>query len=48
MLTTGSKTGVQFSGLSAMYYFAVAAFDNAQVQHAFQTGASVLVFMPKP
>lgn len=46
-LTTGSETDVQFSDLDGMYYFGVAVFENAQVRHAFQSGASVLVFHPK-
>lgn len=47
-LTTSSETDVQFSDLAATYYFGVAVFDNAQVRHAFQTGATHFVFMPKP
>jgi hypothetical protein len=47
-LTTGSETDVQFSDLAAVYYFGVAAFENAQVRHAFQTGSTPFVFMPKP
>ncbi len=43
-LTTGSKTDVQFTDLSKSYYFGVAAFDNAQVRHAYQTGASEFKF----
>lgn len=43
-LVTGSKQDVQFSDLSRAYYFGVAVFDNAQVRHAFQTGAARLVF----
>jgi hypothetical protein len=43
-LVTGSKTDVQFSDLGATYDFAVAAFDNAQVRHAFQLGALQLRF----
>jgi hypothetical protein len=35
---------VQFSDLSATYYFGIAAFDNAQVRHAYQTGATPFVF----
>jgi hypothetical protein len=46
-LVTGSEFDVQFEDLTAPYYFGVAAFDNAQVRHAFQTGASALVFQPK-
>ncbi len=47
-LTTGSETDVQFSDLAATYYFGLAVFENAQVRHAFQTGATPFVFMPKP
>ena len=43
-LTTGSKTDVQFDKLDAPYPFALATFDNAQVRHAFQAGATPLVF----
>lgn len=43
-LVTGSKTDVQFDKLDATYYFGVAAFDNAQVRHAFNTGALKLTF----
>lgn len=43
-LVTGSKTDVQFDKLDATYYFGVAAFDNAQVRHAFSSGALKLTF----
>ena len=46
-LETGSETDVQFSDMAASYYFGVAAFDNAQVRHAYENGASFLVFQPK-
>ena len=46
-LETGSEYDVQFGDLSAMYYFGVAVFENAQVRHATQTGASFLVFKPR-
>ncbi|MBM3152946.1 MAG: ethylbenzene dehydrogenase [Chloroflexi bacterium] len=46
LLDTGSEFDVQFTDLSAMYYFSVAVFDNAQVRHAFETGVSFLVFKP--
>ncbi|MBI5933584.1 MAG: ethylbenzene dehydrogenase [Chloroflexi bacterium] len=46
LLNTGSEFDVQFSDLTALYYFGVAVFENAQVRHAFQKGASVLVFKP--
>lgn len=45
-LETGSEFDVQFSDLSAPYYFGVAVFDNAQVRHAYQRGAETLVFQP--
>jgi hypothetical protein len=47
-LTTGSETDVQFSDLAATYYFGLSVFENAQVRHAFQTGSTPFVFMPKP
>ena len=47
-LVTGSETDVQFDDLeTGMYYFGLAVFENAQVRHAFETGASMLVFQPK-
>ena len=46
-LTTGSEFDVQFSDLTAIYYFGVAVFENASVRHAFQAGTSMLVFMPR-
>ena len=45
-LVTGSEFDVQFDDLAATYYFGVAAFDNAQVRHAFETGATPFVFQP--
>lgn len=47
-LVTKSETDVEFTDLKAIYYFAVAVFENAQVRHAFETGATPFVFMPKP
>ncbi|OHD24450.1 MAG: hypothetical protein A2Y38_22920, partial [Spirochaetes bacterium GWB1_59_5] len=38
-LVTGSEFDVQFSDLKKEYPFGVALFDNAQVRHAFSTGA---------
>lgn len=35
-----------FDDLTATYYFGVAAFDNAQVRHAFAAGATPFVFQP--
>ncbi len=46
-LVTGSDVDVQFDDLDAVYYFGVAVFDNAQVRHAFETGASALIFQPR-
>lgn len=43
-LVTGSKYDVQFDKLDSTYLFGMAAFDNAQVRHAFQTGALKLKF----
>ncbi len=45
-LTTGSETDVQFSNLTATYYFGLAVFDNAQVRHAFQTRPTPFIFLP--
>jgi hypothetical protein len=45
-LDTGSATDVQFADLSETYYFGVATFDNSQVRHAFQMGATPFVFQP--
>ena len=47
-LETGSETDVQFSDLTGTYYFGLAVFENAQVRHAFQNGATPFVFAPKP
>ncbi len=46
LLDTGSEFDVQFTDLTALYYFGVAVFENAQVRHAFEYGASVFVFKP--
>lgn len=43
-LVTPSKYDVQFSSLDAEYPFGIAAFDNAQVRHAFHRGALKLQF----
>jgi len=45
---TGSEFDVQFSDALEEYYFGVAAFDNAQVRHGFQTSVSALTFVPTP
>ena len=45
-LVTGSPTDVQFDKLDAPYYFGLAAFDNAQVRHAFAASPLKLVFKP--
>jgi hypothetical protein len=44
LLVTESEFDVQFDDLTATYYFGVAAFDNAQVRHAFETGATAFTF----
>ncbi|HET9576526.1 MAG TPA: ethylbenzene dehydrogenase-related protein [Usitatibacter sp.] len=43
-LATGSKYDVQFADLKDTYEFGLAAFDNAQVRHAFHTGSLKLKF----
>jgi hypothetical protein len=43
-LVTGSKTDVQFDKLDGTYDFGFAAFDNAQVRHAYHMGALHLKF----
>jgi Ethylbenzene dehydrogenase len=43
-LVTGSKYDVQFDNLDGTYEFGIAAFDNAQVRHAFHVGALKLRF----
>lgn len=43
-LTTGSQYDVQFSDMSKEYAFGTAIFDNAQVRHSYESGASKLVF----
>ena len=45
-LVTGSEFDVQFDDLTTTYFFGVAAFDNAQVRHAYETGATAFVFRP--
>jgi hypothetical protein len=45
-LVTGSEFDVQFDDLLKTYFFGVSAFDNAQVRHAYETGATPFVFMP--
>lgn len=45
-LTTGSPYDVQFADLKATYPFGLAAFDNAQVRHAYSVGALKLKFAP--
>lgn len=45
-LDTGSPTDVNFTDMAKAYYFGVTAFDNAQVRHAFQAGATPFVFQP--
>jgi ethylbenzene dehydrogenase len=43
-LVTQGKFDVQFANLDAEYPFGLAAFDNAQVRHAFHRGALKLKF----
>lgn len=43
-LVTGSKYDVQFDNLGGEYLFGFAAFDNAQVRHAFHMAPIKLVF----
>ena len=43
-LVTNGKFDVQFDDLAKTYEFGIAAFDNAQVRHAFHTGALKLTF----
>jgi hypothetical protein len=45
-LVTGSQYDVQFDDLTATYHFGVAVFDNAQVRHSFEMGATALMFKP--
>jgi hypothetical protein len=41
---TGSKTDVQFDKLDWTYQFGFAAFDNAQVRHAYHRAPLTLRF----
>ncbi len=43
-LVTASEKDIQFKDLSKEYYFAVSAFDNSQIGHAYQAGAQKLQF----
>lgn len=43
-LETESEFDVQFDDLSAVYYFGIANFDNAQVRHAFAGDPIAFVF----
>ncbi len=47
LLDTASEFDVEFTDLTASYYFGVAIFENAQVRHATQTSPSFLVFKPQ-
>jgi len=47
LLDTASEFDVEFTDLTASYYFGVAVFENAQVRHATQTAPSFLVFKPQ-
>ena len=44
-LVTDSVVDVQFANINKTYSFGVSVFDNAQVRHAFSSGASKLVFV---
>lgn len=46
LVTASEKYDVQFSDLTATYYFGFAIFENAQVRHAFEAGATPFVFKP--
>ncbi len=43
-LVTGSEFDVQFDDLSAVYYFGIANFDNAQVRHAYASDPVMFEF----
>jgi hypothetical protein len=43
-LVTESEFDIQFEDLTETYWFGLAAFDNAQVRHAYQRGANSFVF----
>jgi hypothetical protein len=43
-LVTGSEFDVQFDDLTAVYYFGVASFDNAQVRHAYENDPIAFFF----
>lgn len=43
-LVTGSRYDVQFEDFNKVYYFALATFDNTQVRHAAQAGATPFRF----
>jgi hypothetical protein len=43
-LNTGSEYDVQYANLSKSYFFSVATFDNAQVNHAWSNGVYELRF----
>lgn len=44
VLVTESEFDVQFDDLTAMYYFGIANFDNAQVRHAYEGDPIAFVF----
>ncbi|MBS3909395.1 MAG: hypothetical protein KGZ93_07195 [Actinobacteria bacterium] len=46
-LVTGSGFDVQFDNLNDAYYFGVAVFDNAQIEHSFNKGVYALKFGPR-
>lgn len=43
-LTTTSNKDVQFDDQGKEYYFAISAFDNSQIGHAYQNGINSLTF----
>ncbi|HLB46867.1 MAG TPA: ethylbenzene dehydrogenase-related protein, partial [Anaerolineales bacterium] len=46
LVTASEKYDVQFNDLVSTYFFGIAVFDNAQVRHAFEAGATPFVFKP--
>lgn len=44
LLVTGSEYDVQFDDLSAMYFFGIAPFDNAQVRHSYHKDPIFFLF----
>lgn len=46
-LETGSDKDVQFSDLTKEYFFGIAVFNNAQIEHSFNKGVYKLVFQAR-